>query len=178
MVLLWMLACSSTYEAKSASMAPAICVGQRIQYGTGPIERGSVVLFPYPRAPEVQYIKRVIGFAGDTIEVRDNVLMVKGKAIERADDGTGEILDANQRSMKVTLHTEALDGKSWTIAKSEGLASPLSTMPEVTVPEGKVFVMGDNRDFSEDSRRWGFVDVASITGLVTLPDGPSPCLKR
>ena len=145
------------FKIPSGSMLPTLQIGDHILvskfiYGirnpfTGkviiPIRKpqpGDIVVFKFPRDPRVDYIKRVIAVAGDTVEVRDKKVYVNGKPI---DD-------------KYAVHTDPR-----ILPRS---VSPRDNFGPVTVPAGKIFVMGDNRDNSYDGRFWGFVDLNAVLG--------------
>lgn len=98
-------------------------------------ERGDIIIFEYPKDPSVDFIKRVIGLPGDTIEIRNKQLFRNGEAVQ---ESYVQIIEPNV--------IEALR----------------DNYGPVTVPQGKYFVMGDNRDNSMDSRAWGFVDRTAI----------------
>jgi len=121
-------------------------------------ERGDVVVFRYPRDPSVDYIKRVIGLPGDHIAYYNKVLYVNGKAIKRefysVYNGPGE-------KNKVNHYIEDLEG-----VKHEMLIIPArpGLDAEYIVPEGHYFMMGDNRDNSNDSRYWGVVPDKHLVG--------------
>jgi signal peptidase I len=109
------------------------------------VRRGEIVVFKYPEDPERDFIKRVIGLPGETIELRDRRILVNGRAIDEpyahylpraAGQGAGE-----STSDDVREH-----------------------YGPVTVPADAVFVMGDNRDNSQDSRYWGFLPKGHIKG--------------
>jgi signal peptidase I len=102
--------------------------------------RGDIIVFKYPVDPHKDFIKRVIGIPGDEIEIRDKKLYVNQKRVNR-DYGVytdSRILSANVR--------------------------PRDNFGPVTVPQHSLFVMGDNRDESFDSRFWGFVDYKALNG--------------
>jgi len=102
--------------------------------------RGDIIVFKYPVDPRKDFIKRVIGIPGDEIEIRDKKLYVNQKRVNR-DYGVytdSRILSANVR--------------------------PRDNFGPVTVPQHSLFVMGDNRDESFDSRFWGFVDYKALNG--------------
>jgi signal peptidase I len=103
-------------------------------------ERGDVVVFRYPKDKSVDYIKRVMGTPGDTIEIRTKKVFVNGEPIEdpHAHLSSPAVLNA--------------------------ASSPRDNFGPILVPEGRIFVMGDNRDNSYDSRFWGFVDQKDILG--------------
>jgi signal peptidase I len=101
-----------------------------------PIERGDIVVFKFPKDPGIDYIKRVMGLPGDVMEMR------KKQVIRN-----GEVLVEPQKRNKTAVFEAARDD-----------------FAPITVPEGSLFVMGDNRDFSADSRDWGFVPRENVEG--------------
>ncbi len=145
------------FKIPSGSMLPTLQIGDHLlvskfSYGVklpitgtqlisrqGP-ERGDVVVFRFPLDRSLDYIKRVVAIAGDTIEVRDKQLFLNNKQVD----------DPN-------AHFTSRD-----IMKAA--AGPRDIFGPVTVPTGKIFVMGDNRDNSYDSRFWGFVDIRDVLG--------------
>lgn len=101
---------------------------------------GDIIVFPYPLDKSQDYIKRVVGIPGDVIEIRNKQLFRNGQAVLE----------------EYAIHTDP------------GTSHRRDNMPPLTVPPGKVFVMGDNRDHSMDSRFWGFVDKGTIHGRALL----------
>ena len=104
-------------------------------------ERGDIIVFEYPEDTSKDFIKRVVGVAGDEIEIRDKVLFVNG---ERA-----------EKEPYAIYKDSIIYPKSFNTRDNFG---------PVTVPENKVFTLGDNRDNSHDGRFWGFVDLAAVKG--------------
>jgi signal peptidase I len=102
--------------------------------------RGDIVVFKYPVDPNKDFIKRVVGIPGDVIEIRDKQLYVNGQQVnhEYGVYTDPRVLPAHVR--------------------------PRDNFGPVTVPEHSLFVMGDNRDESFDSRFWGFVDFKALNG--------------
>ena len=106
---------------------------------TGTIKRGDVIVFKYPEEPERDFIKRVIGLPGETVELREKKVYINGTAL---DEPYVHFLAAAERPSE--LH----EVTSFDVRERYG---------PVTVPPDHYFVMGDNRDNSQDSRYWGFL---------------------
>jgi signal peptidase I len=104
-------------------------------------ERGDVVVFIYPQDREKDFIKRVVGVEGDTIQIINKNIYVNGKLFPNPEG----IQHTDPDILPESLH-------------------PRDNMGPVTVPKGKIFVVGDNRDESYDSRFWGFVPVEDLKG--------------
>ncbi len=102
--------------------------------------RGDIIVFEFPEDPSKDFIKRVIGVPGDTVEIRDKKVYVNGVPL-------GE------------KYVRYADGPA-----AEGFPPARDNMARVKVPPNKLFVMGDNRDRSYDSRFWGFVDMDKVVG--------------
>lgn len=121
-------------------------------------ERGDVLVFKFPARPSMNYIKRVIGLPGDVIESRDEALWVNGEAINRRLVSEQPVGDPWQQTW---LETQG--DRAYTIHEDIGRL-PAGSHWQFTVPAGHYFVMGDNRDNSNDSRFWGTVPEANIVG--------------
>ncbi|MBL4904212.1 MAG: signal peptidase I [Desulfocapsa sp.] len=145
------------FKIPSGSMLPTLQIGDHLLvnkfiYGvkipmTGIVlipwktpEHDDIVVFRFPRDRSIDYIKRVVGVAGDTIEIKNKQLYVNGEAISKP-----HAYFTGTDIMKATT-------------------GPRDNMGPVKVPEGNIFVMGDNRDNSFDSRFWGFVDLNDVLG--------------
>ena len=122
---------------------PGLPLGKYL-FNLAPVHRGDVVVFVFPPDRTKDFIKRVIGVAGDTIQVKDGVVWLNG---QKMDDPHA--------------HMEAA-------AQDRSPVSPRDNFGPVTVPAGKLFMMGDNRDRSYDSRFWGFVDHNDVEGRAVL----------
>ena len=104
-------------------------------------EKGDIVVFKYPEDPSKDFIKRVVAVGGDTLEIREKLLYVNDKLVARehyAIHRDNRIIPAN--------------------------FSTRDYLKKITIPDKKLFVMGDNRDNSHDSRFWGFVDLTEVKG--------------
>ncbi len=103
-------------------------------------QRGDIAVFKFPEDPDKDFIKRVIAVGGDTVEIHDKKVFVNGKPAEyeQAVFKDGRIIPGNLQ--------------------------PRDNMKLITVPEDSLFVMGDNRDHSYDSRFWGFVKLGAVKG--------------
>jgi signal peptidase I len=144
------------FKIPSGSMIPTLLIGDHILvnkflYGTQiPFtdkkilifrepEKGDIIVFKYPENPTKDFIKRVIATEGDTIEEKNKVVYVNGEPVtERY---------AYHYDPTMRLDSDRRD-----------------TFGRILVPKDKIFVMGDNRDHSYDSRFWGFVDEKEVKG--------------
>jgi len=144
------------FKIPSGSMIPTLLIGDHILvnkflYGTQiPFtdkkilifrepEKGDVIVFKYPENPTKDFIKRVIATEGDTIEEKNKVVYVNGEPVT----------ETYAYHYDPTMHSGS---------------DPRDTFGQIRVPKDKIFVMGDNRDHSYDSRFWGFVDEKEVKG--------------
>lgn len=183
------------FRIPSGSMLPTLHVGDFIlvnkyEYGVrlpvlntkiidvGAPHRGDVVVFRYPLDTSVDYIKRVVAVPGDVVEYRDKVLylngerQMQGEFTDFVDENTGITLQQTTENLSHVEHLMAVDPRR--PAMLNGVVNPepaCSYNPRgfiCKVPAGKYFVMGDNRDNSEDSRYWGFVPDENLVGRAVL----------
>jgi signal peptidase I len=119
--------------------------------GKKEVRRGHVVVFKFPEDPSRDFIKRVIGLPGETVEIRDKQVLIDGKPLV---ESYTHFLEPPLRrdDPEYGLHAESIRD-NWG--------------PEV-VPPGQLFVMGDNRDNSRDSRFWGFLPRDQVKGRALL----------
>jgi signal peptidase I len=121
-------------------------------------QRGDVLVFNPPHEPDKNYVKRLVGVPGDTLEMHDKVLRVNGLPLEEPYvqyiDGAGDAVHPGMGWQ--SNHLIASTSRSYHPSRDNW--GPL------VVPEHEYFVLGDNRDNSEDSRYWGFVDRSAIRG--------------
>ncbi len=141
------------YKLPSASMQPSLLVGDHILVQKRPVSigRGDLVVYEFPEDPSKDFIHRVIGIPGDTVEIREKSVLVNGTPLSEAYVQFAEGAGADSRTSG-ELNREA-------IARVRDNMAPLKVPPE------KYFLMGDNRDRSYDSRFWGLVDRSKVKGV-------------
>ena len=149
------------YKIPSGSMKPTLQIGDHIlvskfNYGVklpflrstlipiGTPKRGDILVFIYPEDRSKDFIKRLIGLPGDTIEIRNKKIFLNGLPLN---DTRGVYVD----NLIIP-----------------GSVQPRDNFGPVTVPEDSIFVMGDNRDESYDSRFWGFVKMKDVLGKALI----------
>ena len=126
--------------------APTMTRLERMLLPIDPVRRGDILVFKYPQDPERDFIKRVIGLPGETLEVRNKKVYINGKPLE--EKYVHFIFPPEER---------APGDVSFDVSDKRDYGP-------VTVPERHYFMMGDNRDNSEDSRYWGFMPADYIKG--------------
>jgi len=161
------------YQIPSESMVPTLEVGDFIlvnkyEYGlrlpvfgskvldVGEPQRGDVMVFVPPHDPRY-FIKRVIGVPGDQVRYENKALFINGERLQY--ELVGPVKGRNY-SAQMREYTETVDGRTHTIYKNARFERPSSW----EIPPGKYFMLGDNRDQSQDSRYWGLVDEANVVG--------------
>ncbi|MBP1734464.1 MAG: signal peptidase [Deltaproteobacteria bacterium] len=149
------------FKIPSSSMEPTLLIGDHllvnrlsyvvkvpfidtVLFNLGKPARGDVVVFRYPMERDKDFIKRVIATEGETVEIRDKVIFINGKRIE---DPWGHFLD----TIMMPVHV-----------------GPKDNFGPVKVPKDSIFVMGDNRDRSLDSRFWLFVKRDDLVGKALI----------
>ncbi|WP_083941265.1 signal peptidase I [Pseudoduganella violaceinigra] len=170
------------YRIPSSAMAPALVRNGVIlvEKRPGKLHRGEIVVFDYPRDPSVVYVERLIGLPGDRITYRAKHVLVNGqetrvRQLEDFLDENAEVLSYQQRFLNrldsVSFET-LTDGsmlteppQAWNFPMSEPCVRT-DEQVECVVPAGHYFMLGDNRDHSNDSRYWGFVRADLVKGRV------------
>lgn len=133
------------FKIPSGTMKPTLLVGDHLLVDKLPktkdhIERGDIIVFPFPGDPSKHFIKRVVGLPGDLIEIRDKVVYINNNMLQE----------------DYTIHTDKN-----IIPAGVG---PRDNLGPISVPQNSLFVLGDNRDNSLDSRYWGFIDISKVKG--------------
>ncbi len=174
------------FRIPSGSMMPTLLVGDFIlvnKYTYGlrmPVtkqkivelnepKRGDVVVFRYPKDTKLDYIKRLVGEPGDRIAYKNKTLYVNGKPMQQRPIGVYDAVGSGERMQGAWELTENLTGVEHSILvdprrRDFGPGCEVLAHGEIRVPEGYYFMMGDNRDNSNDSRCWGFVPEQNIVG--------------
>ncbi len=129
-------------------------------------QRGDVVVFKFPQDNKTDFIKRIVGLPGDKIKMQDGILYINGKPVERQQIEDFVIRDKFGNGERYTQYVETLpNGVKHNILEISDQQELVDNMVEVTVPENSYFVMGDNRDRSDDSRlSVGFVPFENLVG--------------
>ncbi len=180
------------FRIPSGSMIPTLLIGDfilvnKMAYGlkvpfsdwyTDPIyiyqgekpKRGDIIVFKYPKDPNVNYIKRVVGVPGDTVEMINKVVYVNGKPIVGKElDPKKYMEDMDDKFVGYNLQfLQVKDGEHIHTIMQDVDQTYKTDYTKRTVPPGHYFVLGDNRDFSYDSRFWGFVPFENIRGKALL----------
>jgi len=126
-------------------------------------ERGDVVVFKYPNDPDVDYIKRVAGLPGDKITYVGRTLFINDKAVAQKFIGKYDGTESSAIMNGASIVEETFpEGNVHQILLDMDKSSP--DMNTVVVPDGHYFMVGDNRDHSNDSRFWGFVPEKNLKG--------------
>ncbi len=151
------------FQIPTGSMEPTLLVGDfllvnklvytntdnpidRIVLPRRPVRRQDIVVFKYPNDLNKDYVKRAIGLPGETLEIKNKQVFIDGRAIEE----------------KYKVHNDPqMIGRNDTYQYSDSIRDNYGP---VTVPAGHLFVMGDNRDNSADSRYWGFLPTSYLKG--------------
>ncbi|MBV9564525.1 MAG: signal peptidase I [Bradyrhizobium sp.] len=168
-----LLASKFPYGYGTASLPMQINLPETKRLFEGTPKRGDVVVFRWPGDNSQAWVKRVVGLPGDRIQMRQGQLFINDRAAALKPDGIGEAEDDNGSLEPAYRYTETLpDGVKHAIFKLRDNGR-LDNTSEVTVPDGHLFVLGDNRDNSADSRvpvREGGVGLLPIDNLVGRAD--------
>ena len=170
------------FRIPSGSMMPTLLVGDfilvnKFTYGirlpvidikvvdVGRPQRGDVVVFRYPEDPSVPFIKRVVGLPGDRVGYYNKILYINGQPVPQEPIGVYHGTGSGAVMTGAEVKRELLQPATHDILVQAGAPS---LEGETVVPEGRYFVMGDNRDNSRDSRYWGTVPDRNLIGKAFL----------
>jgi signal peptidase I len=131
------------FKIPSGSMLPTLQIGDHILvnkfiYSFAPLKRGEIIVFKFPQDETRDFIKRIIGLPGETLEIRGRQVLINGVPLSEP-------------------YAVYSDGPFQRAGDRDRLGP-------IVIPPGKLFMMGDNRDHSMDSRVWGFLDIHKIKG--------------
>lgn len=169
------------FRIPSGSMLPTLYIGDfilvdKFRYGirlpivnlrifpTGSPKRGEVMVFRYPHDESTNFIKRVIGLPGDEIVYSQKRLFINGEEAKQVRLDSYK-LETPGQELDVIEYSEVVGLSTHNVLNDRGRSSRNMT---ISVPEDSYFVMGDNRDHSNDSRFWGFVKEGHIVGRAFL----------
>jgi signal peptidase I len=166
------------YKIPTSSMSPALLAGDyvfvfKLPFGSKipflgkfgevkNLKRGDIVLFSYSRDPDTKFIKRVLGLPGDRIEYKDRELIINGEALAY------QLLESTNFSFiknneDLDFYREDFKGTSSHTVIYNKEHDPEQLGPLI-IPKGEVFLLGDHRDNSDDSRYWGMVPTKNLDG--------------
>jgi signal peptidase I len=168
-----LLASKFPYGYGAASLPMQITLPETGRVFGGTPKRGDVVVFRWPGDRSQAWVKRVIGLPGDRIQMRQGQLFINDRPAALKPDGIGEAEDDTGGGEKAYRYIETLPGGVKHAIFKMRDNGPLDNTPEVTVPPDRLFVMGDNRDNSADSRvpvREGGVGFLPMDNLVGRAD--------
>ena len=168
-----LLATKYPYGYSAASLPPFIAIPQSQRVLAALPHRGDVVVFRWPGDRSQVWVKRVIGLPGDRIALRNGRVWINGEPVALKADGVGQAEAEDGTLQPVARFVETLPGdRSHTIFKHDGPGA-YDNMPETVIPPDHLFVMGDNRDNSADSRiavSRGGVGILPVDDLVGRVD--------
>ena len=139
-----------------------------------PPKRGDIIVFLFPKDESIHYIKRVVGVPGDTVEIRNKVIYINGAKVESSEVAPDyktatlkNVGDNRYGDDHIKMYKEKFGEKEHEMM-IDTQNEYTSDFGPITIPEERLFVMGDNRDFSNDSRFWGYVPFENVSGRAEL----------
>jgi len=167
----------TAYKVPTGSMQPTLKPGDfifasKVSYGLTSLsggwwfrwsepQPGDVVVFSYPNQPQVNYVKRVVGLPGDEIKIEKDELWVNGQKMNY-EDVPDQSDNPNPENFILRREKDTHGSRS----VIQVLSSSSKPFGPLKVPEGEIFLLGDNRDASDDSRSWGTVPTSLISARV------------
>lgn len=168
-----LLATKFAYGYSTASLPSFVVLPESERLFAALPKRGDVVVFRWPGDRSQVWVKRVIALPGDHVRLERGVVFINGEAATLTPDGTGAAENEDGTQMRAARYIETLPGGRKHVVFKLAAYNPLDNMPETIVPPGHVFVMGDNRDNSADSRvplRSGGVGMLPTANLIGRVD--------
>lgn len=170
----------TAYRVPTGSMQPSLKPGDfifcsRMSYGLSlPFsekkwsevspDRGDLVVFNYPNQPQVTYVKRVIGLPGDRIQIVGGRVLINELPLRY--ESLKNMKEDNPNPELFEIFQESFGESRWRVIFQKN--SEAKNFGPMIVPPGEVFLLGDNRDASDDSRYWGTVPMSEVSGRVVL----------
>lgn len=172
----------SAYRVPTSSMAPTLKAGdyifamklpygvslpltQKAKFGSPKPKRGDLAVFRYPQDVRTSFVKRVVGLPGDRIVIRGKQLFINGKALPLkpvSNDSIADLVGRDYYEVYEELQASSRRKILFRIDQKRNAFGP------VVVPPKHVFVLGDNRDTSDDSRYWGLVPFENLEARVSI----------
>lgn len=143
-------------------------------------KRGDIIAFKFPRDEKIDFTKRVIALPGETFEIKNGELFINGKQIKKILMKSDDDYDFYSEDLMGFKHMVQYKKKYKTLFDNYNK----DNMSKITIPQKCLFVMGDNRDHSDDSRYWGFVPLENVEGKLVLrwfsldPESYKPLFNR
>jgi signal peptidase I len=155
------------YTVRTSAMAPTFLVGDHVLAPGGEpiseLRRGDVIAFHFPPDPKVVLIKRLIGLPGDRVHIMGGALVVNSKTIS---EPYVQHLAGPNASLFFSNFPSYANGDSSITPEGRKMLERYEKSGELVIPQGGYFVLGDNRDYSDDSRSWGLIEASQVIGLV------------
>ena len=173
------------FYVPSGSMSPSVLDGDRVlvnklAYRRGFPQRGEIVAFLAPGSTGKVYLKRVIALPGDTVEIRDDEVLINEQRLSR-DRVPASALSAITSHIRGDVFVESNAGHRYQVMLAPGRRSAGDTMKQYgpqTVPADRLFLLGDNRNESLDSREFGCIHLGDVVGSVTYVFAPAGSWSR
>lgn len=169
------------YKVPTSTMAPTLLPGDfifafrppagfkipltSIKLGAKLPERGDLVVFTFPDQPRTTYVKRVVGLPGDQVQMESGRLILNGEKFTYQKLSSAEILDNPAFDQYEVWHEQSGQEFHRILRKQQ---SGGQNFGPLTIPPGEIFVLGDHREASDDSRYWGTVPLERIEGRVVF----------
>lgn len=169
------------YKIPSTAMAPTLLSGDYVfvyklpfglQIPWGPkigkiqqVRVGDVLLFSYPKSPKSLFIKRVLAVGGDKVEIKERGIFVNDVLVEGHPLDSMLVSDFKSKE-NFEFYTESLTNKTYVVSYTKNVTH--QNFGPIFIPQGEVFMLGDNRDGSDDSRYWGTIPQEQLLGRIAF----------